>query len=477
MFLCICFGALSLALFCTAYVQTPSADVNLNATAWTSFGAVFGIFLCLSFFRYLTGAQRKQRLKHGQALWLYIEQTHPYLCRLRTAYRIYLTLLTGLIVCISAASVAKSLGQVGVFPLSSREASVNKIAPKMAGNLKWRIYSLDTIFKSNLTWADEDRMIEEAALAYGEKSIPYSDLCTSLSLKHIREASKYEGQHPRFDLEQTRATEILRKYGCTTQNFSSHEYSIFWLANRSALESAAGRSSIGKDYLNFALASLNQAKDNPQFQNQSLEEIYWITALAAEMQDDHQLAKRLEQEWLRQQEISATPSSEANLAETPAQPAIDLSVFIALAALMSAMNSPFLLWCNWQWTKGLSRSQNKEQVLEFLSRLTTLALYDNRMEEANTLSCRMLAEVQCANASDGQAKLSQNSESCKTMETKFTINDSKKIEFAASLNGQESPNFVADAAIEKAEKLIEESQKSSTIHTGLAHRFVKSRER
>lgn len=458
MFLCICFGALSLALFCTAYVPL-SGDINLNNTAWLSFGTVFSIFLSLSLFRYLTFAKRKQRAKHGRALWQYVEQTHPYLCRLRTAYRAYSTLLTGLIVCLSIASVAQ-ISQISATPQPTRDyASVNKTVPALAAK-RWRIYSLDTIFKSNLSWADEDRMIEEAALAYGEKSIPYSDLCTSLSLKHIREASKCVGQHPRFDLEQTRATDILRKYGCTTQDFSASEYSIFWLANRSALESAAGRTNIGKDFLNYALARLNQAKDNPQFRSQSLEEIYWITALAAEMQEDHQLAKKLEEEWLRRPP-EVTISSEADLAAPAPGPAMDLSVFIALAALMSAMNSPFLLWCNWQWTKSLARAQDQEETLEFLSRLTTLALYDNRMEEAHTLSSRMLKEVQYAPASEVQ-DCGDISESRGTMD-KFSTNDSKRIEFAATLNGQETADFVAEAAIEKAEKVIKESQ-FKTIH-------------
>lgn len=167
---------------------------------------------------------------------------------------------------------------------------------------------------------------------------------------------------------------------------------------QSAVQTAEGQELAGKEGLAKCLAELNKNKDNPALTEEALEEIYWIASVAAEARGDHQLAGQLENEWRKRHPVPAVVTVEPSVVpqssagqQSPLD--IDLGLALALAALWPFLSPLFLLRCKIRWTRELEQATDREERLDFLGKLTTLALYDNRLREANKLSKAMLAEV------------------------------------------------------------------------------------
>jgi hypothetical protein len=369
---------------------------QLDANALALPAKLLGLIAALALGRFLTRHARNQKRKHESELWGEIETTYPGASVLRTIQRGYLALVAALIVCVCSFAVL-TLDQC---PSSAgSDQSAGPIARSIRGSHPWRIYNTKEIFDKNLSIVDENKMIETVASTYGELSIPYSDLCMALAIKHLK-ASALEQDHRsvRFQTELNRGWEVIGKTGSITHNFKAEEYGIFLLGYQSALKTAGGQDLAGKEGLAKCLAELNKNKDNPALSEEALEEIYWIASVAAEARGEHQLAGQLENEWRQRYpapavatvEPSVVPQSTAG-SQSPLD--IDLGLALALAALWPFLSPLFLLRCKIRWTRELEQAADREERLDFLGKLTTLALYDNRLHEANKLSKAMLAEV------------------------------------------------------------------------------------
>lgn len=117
------------------------------------------------------------------------------------------------------------------------------------------------------------------------------------------------------------------------------------------------------------------------------QKIFEEVAYLADRVGDKQLALKIREEGRLRPPMRKYPSR-GYLDATSV--AIILSSIVLIKLLLETL--PYL--CKWEWKKKLGRSLNLEERLSLLDSLTIFALYDNKLDEANLLSQRMLAEAE-----------------------------------------------------------------------------------
>jgi hypothetical protein len=342
------------------------------------------------FWRKKTRLKRSQRATYAPELWKAFNREFLILDILRRACSVWTQFLTVLLTCMACLYFAGYTGESIAFGIYTCGdfATGERLYRKAWSILPSRLNQRDTIwsFWTKFGSLSDEKYTEQVnssiVKVYGENSLEFALRCESLAYGHRHRAyTVFENTHSFKDaLVEVYETESWSRRAASVYFANGSMTAAADLLSLSAQAQALQYKDVAaQESLEAALAQLRQGHYT---NNCHLRPAFKKLAHTAEMLGHKELAQALE-------EKAHSPLTVLVQKKSGPLDATSVAILLVMSILLPLLNPLFLALCRLRWGHQL-RTAN-DDTLKALDLLTTLALYDGRIKDAEAQSKMMLA--------------------------------------------------------------------------------------